>query len=276
MEFGPISFPACTVPNCTLDFGCGSQAPLPPPSANFSDPCSLVWCGNGKCQVNGTGHYCQCNKGSTQYLNMSTLPCLDKCVFGPDCKGLALSPQPSLPPPPSPGHDGACEHVDCGKGKCVEGGGFLGLGFQCVCDPGWTQIQFGPLTFPTCNVPNCTLNLGCGTPSLPSAPAPFNISDPCSLVWCANGKCEINGTQHYCQCNEGSQNLFDMPALPCLNECVFGADCKGVELGGHQPNLPSSPPPRDGSSGVPKDPNSSRSLHALTVLPLFTIFPILV
>lgn len=51
--------------------------------------------------------------------------------------------------------DGACEHVDCGKGKCVEGGGFLGLGFQCVCDPGWTQIQFGPLTFPTCNVPNC-------------------------------------------------------------------------------------------------------------------------
>ncbi|XP_075110554.1 uncharacterized protein LOC107806950 isoform X2 [Nicotiana tabacum] len=276
MQLGPISFPACNFPNCTLDFDCGTQAPSPPPSANFSDPCSLVWCGNGKCHVNGTGHYCQCNEGSTQYLNMSALPCLDKCVFGPDCKGVALSPQPTIPPPPSPGHDGACEHVDCGKGKCVEGGGFLGLGFQCVCDPGWTQMQLGPVTFPTCNVPNCTLNLGCGSPSLPSAPAPFNTSDPCSLVLCANGKCEVKGTQHYCQCNEGSENLFDIPTLPCLNKCVFGADCKGVELGGHQLNLVPPPPPGDGSSGDPKDPNSSRSFRALTVLLLFTIFPVLI
>lgn len=45
--------------------------------------------------------------------------------------------------------------MDCVKGKCVETGEFLGLGFKCECDPGWTQIQLGPLTIPACTLPNC-------------------------------------------------------------------------------------------------------------------------
>ncbi|XP_055825174.1 uncharacterized protein LOC129893800 [Solanum dulcamara] len=280
MQLGPLALPACTLPNCTLDLGCKSGTPSPHPSPqsspfNITDPCSLIWCGDGKCEITGMGHYCKCNEGSSQYMNMSKLPCLDKCVFEPNCKGEALEPRPSLPPPPSPGHDGSCK-FDCGKGKCVETGEFLGLGFECICDPGWTQIQIGPITYPACNVPNCTLDLGCGSQAAsPPSSLPFNILDPCSLVWCNNGKCEVNGTKHYCQCNEGSENLMDAPELPCFDQCVFGADCKGVELGDHQLGLPSPSPPRDGSSGVPKDPNCSRSLRVSFVLLLFSIFPVL-
>ncbi|KAJ8535978.1 hypothetical protein K7X08_034379 [Anisodus acutangulus] len=279
MQLGPVAFPACNIPDCTLDLGCESLTPSPhrsPQSSpfNITDPCSLIWCGNGKCEVSGTGCSCKCNEGSTRYRNMSKLPCLDECVFGADCKG-ALVPWLSLPPPPSPGHDGICNYVDCGKGKCVETGEFLGLGFKCVCNPGWKQIQLGTIVFPSCNVPNCTLNLGCGSQeaSPPASPAlSFNISDPCSISWCNNGKCEVVGTKPYCQCNEGSENLMDMPALPCFDQCVLGADCKGVELGGDPSSLPPPPPPGNGSSGVP---NCSRRLCALTVLLLFTIFPIL-
>ncbi|WMV22237.1 hypothetical protein MTR67_015622 [Solanum verrucosum] len=254
MQLGPLAFPACTLPNS----------------------CSLIWCGDGKCEISGMGHYCKCNEGSSQYMNMSKLPCLDECVYGADCKGVALEPKPSLPLPPFLGHDGVCKFVDCAKGKCVATGEFLGLGFECICDPGWKQIQLGPITYPACNVPNCTLHLGCGSQSAlppPSSLAPFNILDPCSLVWCNNGKCEVNGTKHYCQCNEGSENLMDVPELPCFDQCVFGADCKGVQL--LVPSPPPPPPPRDGSSGVPKDPNCSRSLRAFSVLLLFTIFPVL-
>ncbi|KAK4349985.1 hypothetical protein RND71_029298 [Anisodus tanguticus] len=106
-------------------------------------------------------------------------------VFGADCKG-ALVPWLSLPPPPSPGHDGICNYVDCGKGKCVETGEFLGLGFKCVCNPGWKQIQLGTIVFPSCNVPNC----------------------------------------------------------------VLGADCKGVELGGDPSSLPPPPPPGNGDIDI--------------------------
>ncbi|XP_019068284.2 uncharacterized protein [Solanum lycopersicum] len=276
IQLGPLTIPACTLPNCTLDFGCKSHIPSPHPSPqsspfNITDPCSLIWCGDGKCEISGMGqHYCKCNEGSSQYMNMSKLPCLDKCVFGADCKGVAVEPTPSLP------HDGPCKFVDCAKGKCVETGEFAGLGFECICDPGWKQIQLGPITFPACNAPNCTLHLGCGSQAAlppPSSLAPVNIFDPCSFVWCNNGKCEVNGTKHYCQCNEGSENLMDVPELPCFDQCVFGADCKGVQL--LVPSPPPPPPSRDGSSGVPKDPNCSMSLRAFSVLLLFTIFHVL-
>ncbi|KAM3246124.1 protein jagged-1 [Capsicum annuum] len=284
MQLGPVAFPACTVPNCTLDLGCKGRTPSPhlsPPSSPFkiTDPCSLIWCGNGKCEITGTGYDCKCNEGSTQYMNMSKLPCLDECALGANCKGVTLDPLRSLPPPPSPGHDGPCKYVDCAKGKCVETGEFFELGFRCNCDPGWTQIQVGPLTYPACNVPNCTLNLGCGNQqaaSPPLSPASFNIFDPCSLVWCNNGKCEVNGTKHYCQCNEGSENLMDVPELPCFDQCVFGADCKGLELGGNQPIRTPPAPPGNGSSGVPKDPNGWRSLRAFSVLLLLTISTVLI
>ncbi|MCE3052028.1 hypothetical protein HAX54_051434 [Datura stramonium] len=167
-EFLGIGF-KCVCDPGTLDFGCESRTPLPQPSPP-SSPFNIT----------------------------------DR-VFGADCKGVALDPPPT--PPPSPGDDGPCKYVDCGKGKCVETGELFGIGFECICDPGWTQIQLGPITYPACNVPNC----------------------------------------------------------------VFGADCKGVELSGNQPTLPSPPPPGDGSSGVP---NCSSRLRAWSVLLLFTMFPI--
>ncbi|PHT88736.1 hypothetical protein T459_10842 [Capsicum annuum] len=248
--------------------------------------CEKVDCVKGECVETGAflglGFECVCDPGWTQMqLGPVAFPActVPNCALGANCKGVTLDPLRSLPPPPSPGHDGPCKYVDCAKGKCVETGEFFGLGFRCNCDPGWTQIQVGPLTYPACNVPNCTLNLGCGNQqaaSPPLSPASFNIFDPCSLVWCNNGKCEVNGTKHYCQCNEGSENLMDVPELPCFDQCVFGADCKGLELGGNQPIRTPPAPPGNGSSGVPKDPNGWRSLRAFSVLLLLTISTVLI
>ncbi|MCD7450841.1 hypothetical protein HAX54_008584 [Datura stramonium] len=75
---------------------------------------------------------------------------------------------------------GVCEQVDCVKGKCVETGEFLGIGFKCVCDPGWTQMQLGPLAFPHALFPTNTLDFGCESDTLAaavSASSPFNITD---------------------------------------------------------------------------------------------------
>ncbi|KAK1383897.1 hypothetical protein POM88_021632 [Heracleum sosnowskyi] len=99
-----FAIPSCVLPNCTVDFHCGSRAPAPPaslpllPTINASSPCNLVWCGNGDCVVNGNRHYCQCNQGSSNYLGVSSFGCFEPCYFGEDCKNLELGPIPRLPP----------------------------------------------------------------------------------------------------------------------------------------------------------------------------------
>ncbi|XP_022883584.1 uncharacterized protein LOC111400399 [Olea europaea var. sylvestris] len=94
----PVPFSPCAFPNCALNFQCGNGAPPPPtppllplPPINFTDPCNLVWCGDGTCIANGTSHYCQCFDGFTNLLNLTGM--LDCCKLRRD---------PNQPPPPPP------------------------------------------------------------------------------------------------------------------------------------------------------------------------------
>ncbi|KAJ9179106.1 hypothetical protein P3X46_010929 [Hevea brasiliensis] len=161
--------------------------------------------------------------------------------------------------------DGWCSFVFCGQGTCKN----TILGFECECYAGWSKIQIGFLTFLPCLIPNCTIDLQCGNgspPPPPSAPLPLpplNLTDPCQLIWCADGSCLPNGTGHICQCNEGSANLLNNTELPCFQECYYGADCNGLGLG------PPVPPPPSGSSEVL---NSWMSLGVLTMILLAATF----
>ncbi|GMY34114.1 delta and Notch-like epidermal growth factor-related receptor [Fagus crenata] len=173
--------------------------------------------------------------------------------------------------------------INCGQGTYKASNASL-LGFECECNPGWTTIQIGPLSFPSCVIPNCTIDFQCGkgtpAPSPPAAPVLPNPNNPCALVWCGDGTCVTNGTGYKCQCNDGSANLLNSQALACFKECYLGGDCNGLELGlifPHQSSpLPPPPPPlssstssRDGSKEIP---NCSRSSHALTTIMLAAIF----
>ncbi|XP_073056266.1 uncharacterized protein [Primulina eburnea] len=105
-----FTFPPCVIPDCKLDFHCGSSTPAPPPpppppsSFNILDPCNIAWCGDGTCQPDGISHSCRCFEGSANLLNMTVLPCFKKCGIGADCSGVDLDPHSaSTPPPPSNG-----------------------------------------------------------------------------------------------------------------------------------------------------------------------------
>ncbi|KAG6788906.1 hypothetical protein POTOM_004984 [Populus tomentosa] len=151
-----------------------------------------------------------------------------------------------------------CALINCGQGTCQASNASL-LGFECERSSGWKKIEIGPLTFPSCVIPNCeflslsllsvcvsgwkkiddrlndddksnnqmtvyihagTTDLGCGNGASPppaaSQPPPFNLSNPCNLVWCGDGTCVANGTGHVCQCNEGSSNLLNETDLACF------------------------------------------------------------
>lgn len=103
--------PSCIIPNCTVNFKCGSGSPSPtpappPPSAathfDLFDICNYIWCGDGTCQMNGTGYSCDCNAGSGNLFNSSNLACFKPCYLGGDCDGLNISIASSSPPPPPP------------------------------------------------------------------------------------------------------------------------------------------------------------------------------
>nr|GMC73332.1 neurogenic locus notch homolog protein 3-like [Ipomoea batatas] len=154
-----------------------------------------------------------------------------------------------------------CANDDaCGKGRCELNSSAL-LGFDCACDSGWTKLEFFGLISTPCVFPNCSSF----NPPLPPIPE-FNITSPCNLIWCGDGKCVVNGTTYYCQCNPGSDNVFNATALPCFKkEWSLELDCGGVRLGQDSP-----PPPASGSSiNVPK---FSWSNGALTTILLITIF----
>ncbi|MBA0691075.1 hypothetical protein Goari_008723 [Gossypium aridum] len=141
-----------------------------------------------------------------------------------------------------------CSVIDCGQGTCQASNNSL-LGFDCLCKPGWKKIQIGPVTFPSCLVPNCTVDFDCGkgSPPPPSLPPPPNQTNNCDLVWCGDGECVSNGTGYICQCHQGSENLFNSSGLACFKPCYFGADCQDLGL-----NFPSgNPPPPPPSSNSP-------------------------
>ncbi|XP_011045375.1 PREDICTED: chitin-binding lectin 1-like [Populus euphratica] len=165
-----------------------------------------------------------------------------------------------------------CALINCGHGTCKASNASL-LGFECECNSGWKKIEIGPLTFPSCVIPNCTFDLGCGNGASPSPaasqPPPLNLSNPCNLVWCGDGTCVANGTGHICQCNEGSSNLLNETDLACIKQCSFGADCIGLLPGmllsppsGQLPPPPPPPPPPP--TPVPPTPPPSSSASPKT------------
>ncbi|KAL4626320.1 hypothetical protein ACB092_05G087500 [Castanea dentata] len=162
-----------------------------------------------------------------------------------------------LPPP--------LQVIDCVQGTCKGSSSFLG--FECECYPGWKAIQIGPLTFPACVIPNCSVNFQCriGSPttSPPAAPVSLLANDACAFVWCGDGTCVTNGTGYKCQCSDGSTNLMDLPTLACFKECYLGGDCRNLQLGSIQSSPPPPPSPssssRNGMSLQPPPPSTFSS-----------------
>ncbi|PIA65299.1 hypothetical protein AQUCO_00100640v1 [Aquilegia coerulea] len=107
IEVGGLTYPACVIPNCTIDFNCGTATPPPPPGpllpppAELTGPCALIWCGEGTCVVEGSNYSCQCNEGADNLFGNKTLACLKECALGADCNGVGFGSQPPPPPPPS-------------------------------------------------------------------------------------------------------------------------------------------------------------------------------
>ncbi|KAL1814440.1 hypothetical protein DCAR_0518580 [Daucus carota subsp. sativus] len=159
----------------------------------------------------------------------------------------------------------ACAIVNCGEGTC-RGSNETLLGIECDCNPGWKQIPAVSFAFPSCALPNCTVDFQCGNgaPLPPSPPLPpFNASNPCNLVWCGTGSCVANETSnsHSCQCNEGFANLFNNPSFACFEQCYLGADCKNLGLG-------PPPPPPSTSSGSPINGSNGASNNMKNFLAL--------
>ncbi|KAK8641794.1 hypothetical protein V6N13_011167 [Hibiscus sabdariffa] len=92
------------------------------PSFFSSTNCDLVWCGDGECVSNGTGHICQCRQGSENLFNSSALPCFKPCYFGADCQALDLpfgNPPQQPPPPPPPASSNSPGSYDNGCAKLL-------------------------------------------------------------------------------------------------------------------------------------------------------------
>ncbi|XP_041019136.1 delta and Notch-like epidermal growth factor-related receptor [Juglans microcarpa x Juglans regia] len=173
-----------------------------------------------------------------------------------------------------------CALINCGEGTCKASNASV-LGFDCECNPGWKKMQLGPLTFPSCVVPNCTVDFQCGKgstspppPPAPLVPPPLNLSNPCALVWCGDGTCVTNGTGYTCECNEGSQNLLNLKGNACFKQCYLGADCNSLGFGpAPSPSAsPRSTRPTGVDGGSSEAPICLRSLHALTTIILALIF----
>ncbi|KAG7997938.1 hypothetical protein I3843_01G233100 [Carya illinoinensis] len=149
--------------------------------------------------------------------------------------------------PNGPLQDVPCALINCGEGTCKASNASTLIGFDCECNPGWKKTQIGPLTFPSCVVPNCTVDFQCGKGSTSPPPAPLvplppplNLPNPCALVWCGDGTCVSNGTAYTCECNEGSQNLLNLKGRACFKQCYWGADCNSLGFG-PAPTPPASP-----------------------------------
>ncbi|KAG0578381.1 hypothetical protein M758_4G016800 [Ceratodon purpureus] len=91
----------CTIPNCTLNLGCGGT-PAPPVQApltldHISSPCSLPGiCGHGDCVVTDLTKYppmykCNCQPGFANVGNLSAGYCLKDCEVGSNCRAIGVT-----------------------------------------------------------------------------------------------------------------------------------------------------------------------------------------
>lgn len=181
-----------------------------------------------------------------------------------------ISSSDFLAPLLSPFIEEFCKDIACGKGKCKVASNHT-IGYMCECDPGWKQTisdddndDDDNLRFLPCVIPNCTVDYSCQkaeTPSPQIKDPPKNTSffDACNWAFCGKGSCvKSNNTDHICQCEEGSANLFNQTSYPCFSECSLGANCDNLGLA--LPN--SSSPPAPASVSTDKTAN-----HATAILP---------
>jgi len=105
-----LRFLPCVIPNCSIDSSCSNGSPAPAPTPlpapkNFSlDACELAYCGTGGTCRNGSGfsYHCECKKGYSNLLNMTTMPCFQKCSIGADCSRIGISFSNSSSNSPAP------------------------------------------------------------------------------------------------------------------------------------------------------------------------------
>ncbi|KAK9069763.1 hypothetical protein SSX86_010159 [Deinandra increscens subsp. villosa] len=152
-----------------------------------------------------------------------------------------------------------CQDKDCGEGKCVPDLILPDLLFHCECNVGWSTIMVGPMSFGSCIIPNCTVDFSCGGKYPPTPPLPpLNLTiSPCSLVWCGDGDCVVNGTDHYCQCHDRAANLLHDPKLICMQQCYLEGDCAHLDL---FPQPPPSSMAAPGGGPLPPSPPSPSSM----------------
>ncbi|KAK1360137.1 hypothetical protein POM88_044611 [Heracleum sosnowskyi] len=162
-----------------------------------------------------------------------------------------------------------CAVMNCGEGTCI-GSNTTVLGFDCVCKPGWKQIPLVSSIIPFCALPNCTVNFQCGSGAVPPPLLTTDPSSPCNFVYCGNGNCVVNGTSHYCQCDEGYTNLFGKSSNACFEQCFFGADCKNLGLGDQAvPPSSNSGTSKTGTNGAS---NILRNFQALITVTIALVF----
>ncbi|KAK9078289.1 hypothetical protein SSX86_002346 [Deinandra increscens subsp. villosa] len=156
--------------------------------------------------------------------------------------------------------DNTCRNLGCAEGKCVaDDNNNSNVSYHCECNRGWKKMMVAPMPYPSCIVPNCTLNFACGgrTPPPPPPPPPpqqpFNNTNVCNFVWCGEGDCVAKGKTHDCQCHDDASNLNNNSTFICVKQCSFGADCKQLGINtakppSRSPPAPPPPPPPTSSS----------------------------
>ncbi|XP_071715578.1 uncharacterized protein [Rutidosis leptorrhynchoides] len=148
------------------------------------------------------------------------------------------------------------------------------LSYHCECNCGWKTLMVAPMPYPSCIVPNCSMNIPCGKkapppPPPPSpSPSPFNITNRCNFVWCGDGECVANGAKHHCRCHNDADNLFNNTSLICMKQCSFNADCNHL---GINVISPSPPPSSTGSLCCGKNKVAYTELSLIVVIFAATI-----
>ncbi|XP_057816902.2 uncharacterized protein LOC131030208 [Cryptomeria japonica] len=135
---------------------------------------------------------------------------------------------------------GLCKIINCMMGTCNDTltGNPLDFLPRCQCNPGWSQPAIGlKIPFLPCVMPNCTLDITCGTTAPASAPAFVPLPPPEKSSLCATSTCGEGGSckqtsdfTYVCHCAQGYENLLNMPPAACLRQCSFGADCAKLEI----------------------------------------------
>ncbi|KAK7818231.1 hypothetical protein CFP56_041623 [Quercus suber] len=164
------------------------------------------------------------------------------CVTGFPVVLLVLQPWIALsnllPPLFSHVSDDVCKEVVCGKGTCKPSNQSAFFLFECECDPGWKQANFGlaqNFKFLPCVVPNCTINYSCMNASSPvqdkGSRANESILDPCHWTDCGGGFCNKTSNLTYsCECAKDYYNILNDTSLPCFQDCAIGMDCSNLGI----------------------------------------------